>query len=308
MMDADAFYRTLFIFGNGFDRAHDLKTSYWHFKEWLITHGRSDVIAELQSIFPAKQDGKYLLWSQFEKALTQYDKAVVEGWAWDSLYLATIEEDGRETVTSGDILDTAISDIVRNSFSAWVNDIEISGMRIFTFDCCAKFFTFNYTETLERLYSIPADRILHIHGKAHSDSKIIVGHRTMVDPLSGSFVNNNFKGNNNVIQNLVDLADLYKPSEAIIEQNSVFFNSLKDIDSVNVIGHSCSDVDKLYFEAIAANVRPDAKWLFCFFDERSDMVNMEQLIDSIPLDRNRVCFKRTEEYIRSQCGIVNGRG
>ncbi len=45
-----------------------------------------------------------------------------------------------------------------------------------------------------------------------------------------------------------------------MEQNSVFFNSLKGIDSVIVIGHSCSDVDKLYFEAIAANVRPDAKW------------------------------------------------
>lgn len=273
-----------------------------------MTHGRLDVIAELQSLFPAQQDGEFLLWSQFEKALTLYDKAAVEGWAWDSLYLAIEEEDGKETVTSGGILDTSISDIVRNCFSAWVNDIEINGMRIFDLDCSAKFITFNYTETLERLYSIPADRILHIHGKAHSDSRIVVGYRTTVDPLSGSFVNNNFKENNNVIQNLVDLDDLYKPSEAIIEQTSVFFNSLKGIDSVIVIGHSCSDVDKLYFEAIAANVRPDAKWLFCFFDERNDRVNMEQLIASIPLDRNRVCFKRTEEYIRSQCGTVNGCG
>ena len=106
---------SLFILGNGFDRAHNLKTSYWHFKEWLMTHGRLDVIAELQSLFPAQEDGQFLLWSQFEKALSQYDKAAVERWGWDSLYL-TIEEDGRETVTSGDILDTAISDIVRNSF------------------------------------------------------------------------------------------------------------------------------------------------------------------------------------------------
>ena len=297
---------SLYILGNGFDRAHDLKTSYWHFKEWLITHGRFDVIAELQSLFPAQQDGKFLLWAQFEKALTLYDKAAVEGWAWDSLYLA-IEEDGKETVTPGDILDTAISDIVWNSFSAWVNDVEISGTRIFAFDRCAKFITFNYTETLERLYSIPAARILHIHGKAHSDSKIIVGHRTAVDPLSGSFMNNDFRGNNSIIQNLGDFAELHKPSEKIIEQNSVFFNSLKGIDSVIVIGHSCSDVDKLYFEAIAANVQLEAKWLFCFFDERNDLVKMEHLIDSIPLDPNRVCFKRTEEYIRSQCGIVKGK-
>ena len=299
--------KSLFILGNGFDRAHDLKTSYWHFKEWLKTHGRLDVIAELQSLFPAQQDGRFLLWSQFEKALTLYDKAAVEGWAWDSLYLA-IEEDGKETITSGGILDTTISDIVRNSFSAWVNDIEINGARIFDFGSCAKYITFNYTETLERLYSIPAERILHIHGKAHSDSRIIVGHRTAVDPLSGSFVSNDYRGNNSIIQNLGDFAELHKPSEEIIEQNSVFFNTLKGIGSVIVIGHSCSDVDKLYFEVIAAKVRPDAKWLFCYFDDRNDLVNMEQLIDSIPLDRNRVSFKRTEEYIRSQCGTVKGNG
>ncbi len=306
-MDVSLSYETLFILGNGFDRAHDLKTSYWHFEKWLTTHGRLDVIAELQSLFPAQQDGQFLLWSQFEKALAQYDKAAVEGWAWDSLYLAIKEEDGKETVTSGGILDTSISDIVRNCFSAWVNDIEINGMRIFDLDCSAKFITFNYTETLERLYSIPGDRILHIHGKAHSDSKIIVGHRTAVDPLSGSNVNNDFRGNNSIIQNLGDFAELYKPSEDIIEQNSVFFNSLKGIDSVIVFGHSCSDVDKLYFEATAAKVRPDAKWLFCYFDEQKDLFNMEQLIETIPLERNRVSFMRTEEYIRSQCGTVKGK-
>ena len=298
---------SLYILGNGFDLAHGLKTSYSNFKEWLLIHGRSDVIAELQSVFPAQQDGKYLLWSQFEKALTRHNRAAVEGWAWDSLYLATIEEDGKEIVTSGDILDTAISDIVRNSFSAWVNDIEINGTRIFAFDRCAKFITFNYTETLERLYSIPADRILHIHGRAHSNSRIIVGHRMKVDPLSDSFVNNDFRENNSIIQNLIDLADLYKPSEAIIEQNSVFFNSLKGIDAITVFGHSCSDVDRLYFEATAANVRSDAKWLFCYFDERNDLINMQQLIDTIPLDRNQVSFKKTEDFVRSHY-IVNGCG
>lgn len=272
-----------------------------------MTHGRLDVIAELQSLFPAQEDGQFLLWSQFEKALSQYDKAAVERWGWNSLYLTIEEEDGRETVTSGDILDTAISDIVRNSFSAWVNDIEISGTRIFAFNSCAKFLTFNYTETLECLYSIPTDRILHIHGKAHSDSRIIVGHRTAVDPFSDSFVKNDFRRNNSILQDLADLAELHKPSEIIIEQNSLFFNSLKGVDSLVVFGHSCSDVDKLYFDAIAANVGPDARWLFCYFDERNDLVNMEQLIDSIPLDRNRVSFKRTEEYIRSQCGTVDGK-
>lgn len=154
----------------------------------MLTKGCLDVIAELQSIFPAQEDGEFLLWSQFEKSLTQYDKNAVEGCALDSLYVAIEESGERKIFTSGDVLDTAIIDIVHNNFSVWVNDIEVSGMRIFDFDSGAKFIIFNYTETLERLYSIPADRILHIHGKAHSDSGIIVGHRTVIDTLSGSFV------------------------------------------------------------------------------------------------------------------------
>lgn len=262
---------SIFILGNGFDRAHGLKTSYSDFKDWLITQGRLDVIAELQSIFPAQQDGEFLLWSQFEKALTRYDKNAVEGWAWNSLYVAIEESDGREIVTSGDILDTTVSDIVYKNFSAWVNDIAVIGVRIFDFDSSARFITFNYTETLERLYSIPADRILHIHGKAHSDSGIIVGHRMKIDPLSGSFENNDFRGNNNRVQNLADLADLYKPSEEIIQQNSAYFDSLNDVDTVIVFGHSCSDVDELYFKATAASVRPDAMWKFCYFNEQKDL-------------------------------------
>lgn len=296
----------LFILGNGFDRAHDLKTSYSDFKEWLLAHRRLDVIAELQSLFPAQQDGEFLLWSQFEKALAQYGKNAVEGWALDSLYVAIEESGEREIFTSGDVLDTAIIDIVQKYFSAWVNDIEVSGMRIFDFDNSAKFITFNYTETLERLYSIPSDKILHIHGKAHSDSGIIVGHRTIIDPLSGSFDNNDFRGNNNSIQNLADLADMYKPSEEIIRQNSAFFNSLSDVDTVIVIGHSCSDVDELYFKATAANVRPSISWRFCYFDELKDLANIEKLIDAIPLDRNHVSLELTTDYIRSQCGVVNG--
>lgn len=297
---------SLFILGNGFDRAHSLKTSYSDFKNWLFTQRRLDVIAELQSIFPARQDDEFLLWSQFEKALTQYDKNAVEGWALDSLYVAIEESGGREIFTLGDVLDTSIIDIVNNAFSAWVNDIEVSGMRIFDFDNSAKFITFNYTETLERLYSIPANRILHIHGKAHSDSGIIVGHRTVIDPLSGSFDNNDFRGNNNSVQNLADLADMYKPSEEIIRQNSAFFNSLSDVDTVIVIGHSCSDVDELYFKATAANVRPGITWKFTYFNEQKDLANIETLIDAIPLDRNHVSIELTREYIGRQCGVVNG--
>lgn len=99
---------------------------------------------------------------------------------------------------------------------------------------------------------------------------------------------------------------MYKPSEEIIRQNSAFFNSLSDVDTVIVIGHSCSDVDELYFKATAANVRPDIMWKFCYFNEQYDLANIKKLIDAIPLNRNLVSLELTEDFIRKQNSALNG--
>ena len=58
--------KMLYIIGNGFDLAHNMKSSYRDFKEWLCRSECIDYILIMQQFFPSVIDGKYLLWSDFE--------------------------------------------------------------------------------------------------------------------------------------------------------------------------------------------------------------------------------------------------
>jgi len=62
----------------------------------------------------------------------------------------------------------------------------------------------------------------------------------------------------------------FKPTDKIINENSLFFNALSAIDEVWVLGHSLSEVDGIYFESIAANVGDSAKWVVSYHDDRAD--------------------------------------
>lgn len=85
----------LFIIGNGFDLAHGMPTNYSDFREWLIKDNRLDVVLELQKAYPVCVNDKYLLWSDFEKALGQYDLETVINWGWDDLYLTEVSIGGQ---------------------------------------------------------------------------------------------------------------------------------------------------------------------------------------------------------------------
>ena len=76
---------SLFMFGNGFDLAHWMRTRYSDFSRWLVEKGRIDVIDELQKAYPAWIGGDFLLWSDFETALEQFDIDKVINWSWEDL-------------------------------------------------------------------------------------------------------------------------------------------------------------------------------------------------------------------------------
>ena len=51
-----------------------------------------------------------------------------------------------------------------NGFAKWAKSIEISHHKVISLNPNSIFLTFNYTDTLEELYAIPENQILHIHG------------------------------------------------------------------------------------------------------------------------------------------------
>ena len=49
--------KTLFIIGNGFDIAHDIKSCYKDYHDWLLQHDYHEFVAYMESMFPAIENG-----------------------------------------------------------------------------------------------------------------------------------------------------------------------------------------------------------------------------------------------------------
>lgn len=55
--------------------------------------------------------------------------------------------------------------LIRDRFREWVESIDVSKAKpVVDLPDTASFITFNYTPTLEYVYDVRPDRILHIHG------------------------------------------------------------------------------------------------------------------------------------------------
>ena len=116
-------YYDFFIIGNGFDRAHGMPTGYGDFRRWLLQNNRFDFIHELQSAYPVRIKDDYLLWSQFEKALGEYDLETVINWSWENLYL-TVNSLGNQLFNNS-FIDTQLPDIIDEAVTKWVRSIKM---------------------------------------------------------------------------------------------------------------------------------------------------------------------------------------
>src|SRR3546814_18532052 len=85
--------------------------------------------------------------------------------------------DWSSDVCSSDLL---ITKNLKERFTEWVLQLQLPDNAVqcmVHIDNKAVFINFNYTDTLERLYKVPSDRIFYIHNKAISTkSTLILGH------------------------------------------------------------------------------------------------------------------------------------
>lgn len=171
------------------------------------------------------------------------------------------------------------------AFTEWVEAISLEDVRrqydIFGED--SLFITFNYTLTLEKVYHIPAYRILHIHGMAVGEfPKLVVGHN-----MSDTEVDNIFSSENDFEEEACkEVATLIKnwrkDTAGIIASYEGIFSQLSNVKDVYVLGHSMSEVDLPYFEKIKQNLPLGAKWHISVFNE-VDINNKQQVVDRLGL-------------------------
>ena len=176
----------LYVIGNGFDLFHGLATDYKGFLDFLGKRN-TELADYLESYFSDN------LWSSFEEGLGTFDAGAL---LRDQLGQLPDEEND----SSGEMhamfdavfwITNTVAVKLPEELNHWVSEIPIrqkSG-KVFPLDKFAQFFTFNYTRTLQELYGVEDDRILHIHGQAKfrvrkpdevgiqsSETPLVIGH------------------------------------------------------------------------------------------------------------------------------------
>lgn len=259
---------SLYIIGNGFDLFHGLKTSYSDFHEYLNVNGINFGDTAEFFDFTVGENG---LWRDFENDLGSFDS--------DSYFdyhneIDVTREDFRPSEVYGleDELTNESEYLVssiQEAFTGWVGTITIDAeRRINTFTSSDVFLSFNYTSTLQTVYSIDNAQVCHIHGATSEHSELVFGHGVEIAEVpeldeNGDSLRTMFsdaEGNAGI-----PLAMLQKPVHETISQHEEFFLRLKGIQRIFVLGHSLSDVDLPYFELIHKN-SPYASWGVSFYD------------------------------------------
>lgn len=299
----------LFIIGNGFDRAHDLPTSYWDFRTHLETHHPDFLKAFEQHYHIVPNDSeeykKALLWNAFETNLANIDEDII-------IENALGMEMGLE---SGDV---GIEDTLRLYFRSeyqYINELEVylkEWVKTITLGAICPistqikknssdiFITFNYTSVLEEVYQIDAGKVLHIHGSLRTnDDDPILGHGNR-----NRIANIKAKRNDAVIWSEEKLASIC----GVIEEyyNSTFKNVANYMHKLNslykyrpqeiiVIGHSVAGVDLPYYKKIDDLTNQTALWTVYYFD-KTQKDSMQQALIEQGISHKRINMVECAEF------------
>lgn len=259
----------LYIIGNGFDLHHRLPTQYKDFKAYL-KHADSEVYEWVDSYIPADED-----WSDLEAALADLDTDNIVSEL--ETFLASYSDENWSDSGHHDFqyeverVANGLSTTLRARFGDWIRSIDIANpagdqATLKSLDHSAVFLNFNYTSTLTKLYGIPNDNVLYIHGDgAEEGSELVLGHAWEAeDRISMRSRLDEEDCDNRVMEAFGTLDEYFeatfKPSGLIIQQNKAFFESLGSISQVVVLGHSLSEVDRAYFLVLVEALTARPTW------------------------------------------------
>lgn len=256
--------KTLYILGNGFDLAHGLATSYEDFHRWL-NHKNSVYAKRFEALYPSVRKDGTKEWNNIESALGDFSIEDVK--SFDENY-NDCPDDQDNTSKEGYIVGSNIKNvtvILPHLLLEWIATINYpKSQSIERFNKMFKvgdfFITFNYTSTLENMYSVPRDRIYHIHGSIlQSDKEFIIGFLPSENEIPSSYDSSDKKNLWNLMMNM------QKPIHFCADMMHRDCDSaLEYVDRVIVYGHSCSSVDKQYFVEISKTIRMNASWIYYY--------------------------------------------
>lgn len=296
----------LYIIGNGFDRHHDIPSDYRDFGGYLSAVDR-DTYREVEAYFSV--DDKF--WWQFEQQLAHFDTEAAIDYA--SQFLMSYGADDWSDSGHHDYqyelerVVEAVSSTLQERFAQWVRQLPIPSRSIcktvrLSLDPSARYLNFNYTPTLQQVYGIPNDQILHIHGNASNPTdQLVIGHgweRAESDSLNHhvdmSEADVRVAEGNQIVDGY--FSAIFKPTAQIIAHNQPFFANLKSIRQVFVMGHSLAEVDTPYFDEIMRNIdRSSVRWTISY---HRDLMDTQLKFSRFGIDISQASFARLDESQR----------
>lgn len=256
----------LYIIGNGFDLFMGLKTSYQDFREWLKFH-YIFVYEALESVYGIQN---IEWWNDFEVSLGKLDiDKYVKSFAPPEKSIGEILKEIEEKRKKEQKLPNlppsltpespcadrlrGLLDILHDCMRKWIQSMRsFENLKYVNLDKeCSFFLNFNYTETLEWFYHISKSQILHIHGAAYNEGKLIFGHNHFL-------YEDRFMYDGGKVSQVLER--YHKNPYEYIYKNEAFFEKVKNVEYIHVYGMSFSPVDIGYLDWICEHTPNNTKW------------------------------------------------
>lgn len=272
----------MYIIGNGFDLYHGVKSRYSDFEKY-IQYYDNQLYNQLNDLFDSKS-----LWSYFEETLAKIDlDSIIDE---VDCFLVSYDSESWGDSSHHDYskeIDQIVSLVtveLKIHFTNWINGVVIPNIPVLNLDKEAIFLNFNYTETLELAYQIPAGNINYIHNKVkEKSSELILGHGWDPKKYSTYASLNDENTDVRIAEGNMILdryfVETYKNTASLIVDNQSFFNDLNQIQEIYVFGHSMSSVDIDYFKIIKSKIYPTAKWKVSYYGDDQKQKNLNKLLD-----------------------------
>lgn len=302
--------KTLFIFGNGFDIMHDVKSSYNDFQKTL---GKNSRLRELLETYLKSDD----LWYNFEESLAHLDAGSMLDMVGTYLDIFDAYDEDAQAADYFAAIDTAMEPIytitneLPKRFRKWVEGLTAGDERplIHLLSKDSQYLNFNYTDFPELLYNIPTKNIKYIHGcrkkvKWQPCDELILGHVPDVDYFENYEPDKDLMPKSEGEIAFVEMAmeqgvdqwvNYYeerftKSTYEIIDNNIEFFDKAKLYEDIYVIGHSLSEVDYPYFIKIAEINQGKASWHLGYhsLDDMNRLIEFVNLLNIKNIDVFRI--------------------
>lgn len=299
----------LYIVGNGFDLHHGIQSSYAAFGRYL-KEVDADTYDQLERYLHVDDD----FWWKFEARLAHLDTDLLLNDA--VAYLPPYGADDWSDAGHHDYeyelnrVVAAISSSLRFRFRDWLCQLVIPPPammigKLLPLRRDARYLSFNYTDTLQRVYGIPDVSVIHIHGAVtRANDQLVLGHgweRTTADSLNHSIdpesADVRVMGGNGIVDRY--FTETFKPTARVIKAHQPFFRSLSGIRKIFVMGHSMSSVDVPYLLELRRHLgNGDVQWQVSF---HGSLEAAKAGVDSVGLDANEVRFVPLTEPAQWAC-------